>query len=109
LKLDATSGAWFGLDISAPLNIASKTHFKFEVKTGAAGTSQNVVFKIGDSYEWCQAALGYINANTITTIDLDLTQNYQCNSSKPLDLTKIHGIYFYFSPGTFYIDALRAE
>jgi mannan endo-1,4-beta-mannosidase len=109
LQVNATNGAWFGLDLSNSFNLTGKTHFKFDIQTGATGTSQNVAFKVGDSWEWCQGNWGYINAGTTTTVDLDLTQNYQCSSSKPLDLTKIQAIYFWFSAGTFYIDAIRAE
>lgn len=105
LQVDATSGAWFGLDFSSSVNLTGKTRLKFDLKTGAAGTSQSVALKLGDSYTWCQAPWSNINANTTTTVDIDLT-NLGCSAP---DLSKVQSIYVWFSAGTFYLDNVRAE
>ncbi|HEX2909974.1 MAG TPA: cellulase family glycosylhydrolase [Chloroflexia bacterium] len=107
LKLDvSSSGGWFGLQTASTLDLSGKTHFLFDVKTGAASTSMNVAFKVGDSWTWCQGNWGNINANSTTTYDVDLTQGLSCSLS---DLAKVHAIYVWFSAGSYYLDAVRAE
>jgi mannan endo-1,4-beta-mannosidase len=108
LKIDTAgvSGGWFGVTFAPSANLVGKTHLKLDIKTLAAGTSQNVAIQVGDSWEWCQSTWGWINAGTTTTVDIDLL-NLSCSSP---DLTKVQGMYVWFSGGgTFYMDNVRAE
>ncbi len=106
LKADTITGGWFGLDINTPFNLGSRTHFKYDLTTGSSGTSLNVAFKVGDSFTWCQGSWGYLNSGTTTTVDIDLT-GYSCGISQPF--SAVHGIYIWFSGGSFYMDNIRAE
>jgi mannan endo-1,4-beta-mannosidase len=106
LQINSTSGAWFGLDFPTPVDLTGKTQLRFDLQTGSAGTSMSVALKIGTSYQWCQTGWSWINPNTTTTIDVDLTQDLGCSQ---VDLSQIHGLYIWFSAGTFDIDAVRAE
>ena len=106
------SGGWYGLDLPAPLDLTGKTHLKFDLKTGVAGTSQNVALKVGDSYQWCQLPTwGYVNANTTTTLDINLSAAFDCLSAgqQPLDAAHIRSLFIFFSAGEFDLDNVRAE
>src|SRR5262249_44132713 len=109
LRIDNTGpGSWYGLELSTPLDLNAYATLRFDVKTGAAGTSKNISFKIGGSYEWCQLpSWGWIDPNTTTTVEIDLQQNFACNSSKPLNRADIRAIYVFYSPGTFIQDNFR--
>ena len=112
LHVSATGGGWFGLDLPAPLDLTGKTHLRFDLKTGVAGTSQNVALKIGGGSTWCQVpSWGYINGNTQTTVDVDLSATFDCLSAgqQPLDAANVRSIYVYFSSGEFDLDNVHAE
>jgi mannan endo-1,4-beta-mannosidase len=99
-------GAWFGLSFGQPVDLSSKSRLKIDIQTLAAGTSRSVALQLGDSFQWCQTAFGWINAGTTTTIDVDLIQDLGCSAP---ELNKVQGIFVWFSTGTFYVDAVRAE
>jgi mannan endo-1,4-beta-mannosidase len=106
LKVTTADGGWFGVNFPAPFNLTGKTHIKFEIKTLAAGTSQNAAIQVGAVWTWCQGTWGWINPNTTTTVDIDLL-NLSCASP---DLSQVNSIYIWFSGGgAFYLDNVRAE
>lgn len=106
LKVVTTDGGWFGTTFGVPINLTGKTHIKFEIKTLAAGTSQNAAIQVGAGWEWCQGSWGWINPDTTTTVDIDLL-NLSCASP---NLSQVNSIYIWFSGGgTFYLDNVRAE
>lgn len=106
LKVTTADGGWFGVTFSTPLNLTGKTHLKFDVKTLAAGTSQNAAIQVGANWDWCQGTWGWINPDTTATTDIDLL-NLGCNSP---DLSQVRTLYIWFSGGgTFYLDNVRAE
>lgn len=107
LRVDSTNGGWFGVIFSTPLDISTKTHMKFDVKTTGAGTSTSVALQLGDSWSWCQTGWGWINSGTTATVDVDMLTGLGCSSP---ELNKVQAIYFWFSGGgTFYLDFIRAE
>jgi mannan endo-1,4-beta-mannosidase len=106
LKVTTADGGWFGVNFGAPVNLTGKTHIKFEIKTLAAGTSQNMAIQVGANWDWCQGTWGWINPNTTTTVDIDVL-NLGCASP---DFSQVNSIYIWFSGGgTFYLDNVRAE
>jgi len=106
LKVITAEGGWFGVVYGTPVNLTGKTHLKFEIKTVAAGTSQNAAIQVGSNWDWCQSTWGWINPGTTTTVDIDLL-NLGCTSP---DLSQVRSIYIWFSGGgTFYLDNVRAE
>ena len=106
LKVITAEGGWFGVVYGTPVNLTGKTHLKFEIKTLAAGTSQNAAIQVGSNWDWCQSSWGWINPGTTTTVDIDLL-NLGCTSP---DLSQVRSIYIWFSGGgTFYLDNVRAE
>lgn len=106
LQVTAT-GHWYGVALPASVDLSGKSSFKFDLRTGAAGTSSQVALKLGDAYTWCEGG-GWVNtaANTTTTITVDLLNGLGCPNP---DLSKVQEIYIWFSAGTFNIDNLRAE
>ncbi|PYQ04603.1 MAG: hypothetical protein DMF82_10230 [Acidobacteria bacterium] len=106
LKVATADGGWFGVVLPSPVDLTGRTHFKFEVKTLATGTSQNAALQLGDGWQWCQGAWGWINPGTTTTVDMDMS-NLSCSAA---DLSKLRAVYVWFSGGgAFYLDAVRAE
>jgi mannan endo-1,4-beta-mannosidase len=106
LKVVTADGGWFGTNFGVPINLTGKTHIKFEIKTLAAGTSQNAAIQVGAGWEWCQGSWGWINPDTTSTVDIDLL-NLSCASP---NLSQVNSIYIWFSGGgTFYLDNVRAE
>jgi mannan endo-1,4-beta-mannosidase len=105
LQVTTTGDGWFGVEpITADLT--GKTHLKFDIQTGSAGTSMSVALKTGSGWTWCQGPWGWVNPSTTTTVDLDLLA-LPCNSA---DLNQVHAIYVFLSGGgTFYIDNVRGE
>jgi alpha-galactosidase len=53
----SVAGNWFGLILSTPLGLTGKTTLKYDVKTGAVGTSGEIAVQIGPSLTWCQGGL----------------------------------------------------
>ncbi len=102
-----TSGAWVGVQFASPVDLSAKTDILADVATSAVGTSANIAIQVGSAYTWCQNNnWGYVNPNTTTTIDLPFSQ-LSCASP---DLTQVHALWIFFSsPGTFYLDYVRAE
>jgi mannan endo-1,4-beta-mannosidase len=117
LRIDTTaSGGWFGRDLASALDLSAKPHLKFDLQTGPTfaqfnGTSIAVVVKTVN-WNWCQKLdWGFINANTTTTVDVDLTQpGCVGNPAGPYDVHDIRAIFVYLNNGgTIYIDNVRAE
>jgi len=106
LQLDVVKEHWFGATFSTPLDLSGRTHLKYDIQTLSSGTSVEVALQLGDGWIWCEGGgWGWVNGNTVTTVDIDLT-NLGCANP---DFTKVHTIYIYFKSGTFYMDAVRAE
>lgn len=110
LQVDAVDGGWFGVTLApTPANLTPKTHFKFDLETTSAGTSQNAAIQSGDGWTWCQGtAWTWTNPGTTATVDLDLAA-LDCGGGTP-DYSKVQAIYVWFNGGgTFYLDNVRAE
>lgn len=108
LKVDTQGlgGGWFGVSLPAPADLTGKTRFKYDLKTTGAGTSINAALQLGDNWDWCQGSWGWSNADTTSTVEIDLN-NLGCSAP---DLSKLRGIYIWVSGGgAFYIDNVRAE
>ena len=106
LKVTTADGGWFGVIFAAPINLTGKTHIKFEIKTLGVGTSTNTAIQLGSAWTWCQGTWGWINSDTVVTVDIDLL-NLSCASP---DLSQTDALYIWFSGGgTFYLDNVRAE
>jgi mannan endo-1,4-beta-mannosidase len=110
LAVTATgAGGWFGVSLDqngGAVNLSGKSKLKYDLQTGAAGTSTNIAIKVGSGYTWCQGTWGYVNSGATATVELDLISNLSCGSA---DLSQVHELYIWFSPGTFAIDNIRAE
>jgi mannan endo-1,4-beta-mannosidase len=108
LKVTTTSEDWFGRVLApTPADLTPKTHLRFDIQTTSAGTSQNAVLQLTDSWTWCQGSWGpWINPNTTTTIDIDLL-TLDCGVT---DVSKVQALYVWLSGGgAFYVDNVRAE
>jgi mannan endo-1,4-beta-mannosidase len=106
LKVVTADGGWFGVQYDPVINLSSKSHLKFDIKTLGAGTSANAAIQVGANWDWCQGTWGWINPGTTSTLDIDLL-NLGCTSP---DLSQVHTIYVWFSGGgAFYLDNVRAE
>lgn len=106
LQVDTINGGWFGVGNGAGTDISGKTMLKIDLKTTGAGTSTNVALQLGDSWEWCQGAWGWVNPGNEATVEIDLL-SLGCNNP---DLSQVNGIWVWVSgSGTFYLDNVRAE
>jgi mannan endo-1,4-beta-mannosidase len=107
LRVDATGGGWFGANLAAPADLAGKSTLRFDLQTGAAGTSTNIAVQVGDAFEWCQGAWGFVNGGTTTTVVVDLLDGFSCDPAKLAD-TRV--LWVWISPGgAFHLDNVRAE
>jgi len=73
LQVDATGGGWFGLNVAEEvLDISSKTQFKYDLRTLAAGTSVNIAIQDGN-WLWCEGSWAWQDPGTTATVTFDLT------------------------------------
>ncbi|WP_214106936.1 cellulase family glycosylhydrolase [Acrocarpospora catenulata] len=110
---DGTSGlritsnnAWFGAAFPEPVNLSGKSTFKWDLKTGAAGTSVAVALQYGPGWSWCQSSFTWANQDSTVPVEIDLTSAMSCSLE---DLADVRGMFVWVSPGSFDIDNIRAE
>ena len=124
LQITATAnGGWFGPDISTPplpLPLGNVHQILMDITTTTAGTSQSVAVQVGSDFHWCQTNFGFINANTSTTVTVDLTALFQstsaCLGSLPKDTTALRALWMFFNTGgsglpsaEVYLDNIRTQ
>lgn len=115
LRIDASAaGGWFGPAPvpPLPLALAGVGHMLFDITTTTAGTSQSVALQVGSDFHWCQTDFGFINANTSTTVDVNLATLFAsttgCLGSLPADTSSAQAIWVFFNGGgTSYLDNVR--
>lgn len=105
LKLTVTAGHWFGPALATPLDLSGKQFVRFELHTGATGTSVSLAVQTGADYTWCQSPFPWINADTTTTVSFDLLTEMSCAPN----LADVKALYVFFNAGTFDLDNVRAE
>ncbi len=110
LKITPTGGGWFGVEYTLPLDLTGKTHVLWDLKTTGSGTSQELALQTGNNFDFCTVGgFQFINANTTTTIDMDLAA-LDCGGATP-DLAQVHNFYIFLGnagPDPIYIDNVRA-
>jgi mannan endo-1,4-beta-mannosidase len=108
LAVTGADGGWFGVaPLPAKLDLSGKATVQYDIRTGSAGTSTSIAVQTGDAWTWCQSSFGWVNADTTTTVSIDLTTAMSCDGAA---LADVRVIYLWFSGGgTFAIDNLRAE
>jgi mannan endo-1,4-beta-mannosidase len=110
LQVTVATGDWFGASLSAVTDLSKYKTLLLDVQTLATGTSVDLQFTSGNNFDWCQGTFGFVNANTTATVTLDLTNvsALTCFSGAP-DLTRVRQVHIFLSPGTVYLDYLRAQ
>ncbi|GAA0971401.1 cellulase family glycosylhydrolase [Acrocarpospora macrocephala] len=106
LRINSTGGAWFGATFPEPVNLANKSQFKWDLKTGPAGTSVAVALQFGPGFTWCQSNFTWANQDSVVPVEIDLTSAMSCSLE---DLADVRGMFLWISPGSFDIDNIRAE
>ncbi|MGI5242752.1 cellulase family glycosylhydrolase [Dactylosporangium sp. CA-139066] len=108
LHIDTADGGWFGVSpLPASLDLSGRGTVKYDLTTGAAGTSTSLAVQTGDAWTWCQSTFGWVNAGTATTVSIDLTTAMSCDGAA---LADVRAYYLWFSGGgSFDIANLRAE
>lgn len=110
LQIDTTGSGWFGVSMPVAADFTGKTNLKFDLKTGAIGSSLSVVLQIGSGWTWCQSPWSSVNAGTTTAVDIDITTlaDPSSNPCNIADLSQVHAIYVYLNGGgSFNIDNVR--
>ncbi|WP_204002221.1 cellulase family glycosylhydrolase [Virgisporangium aurantiacum] len=105
LKLTVTADHWFGPALATPLDLTGKQFVRFELHTGATGTSVSLAVQTGADYTWCQSPFPWINAGTTTTVSFDLLTEMSCAPN----LADVKALYLFFNAGTHDLDNVRAE
>jgi mannan endo-1,4-beta-mannosidase len=110
LEVNVTTGGWFGMTFPSAFDLSGRTALAIDVETTSAGGASAIAFQSGTSYVWCQ------NANflplpssgvTTVTVALDPAQ-LNCFGGTP-DFTQVSAVYVALdSPGTYYLDNVRA-
>jgi mannan endo-1,4-beta-mannosidase len=108
LEITTADGGWFGPTFAAPLDLTNIKHIKIDIGTQAAGTSQSVAVQVGSGWTWCQTGFGWINAQTTTTVDVDLAALFtECGAT---DTSVLQAMYVYYSGSAVYdMDYVRTE
>jgi mannan endo-1,4-beta-mannosidase len=108
LRAVTAEGGWFGTTnwAAEPVNLSGKTHVRYDIRTGATGTSISVALQTGSSFTWCQSGWGWVNPDTTTVVEIDLA-SMGCDLASFAD---VRTMYVWFSAGATYdIDHVRAE
>ena len=110
LQITTTGSGWFGVTPPIISDLTGKTDLKFDLQTGAVGTSLSVVLQMGSGWTWCQSPWSSVGANTTQAVDIDITSLVD-SSSNPCgvsNLGQIQAIYVFLDGGgTFNIDNVR--
>jgi mannan endo-1,4-beta-mannosidase len=109
LQVNATGGGWFGLNVAeAVLDISTKTQFKFDLRTLAAGTSLNIAIQ-DRNWLWCEGAWGFQNPDTSATVSFDLAA-LNGGACAIENFSDVNAIWLFVSGGaSVNIDNVRAE
>jgi len=110
LQVNVTSGGWFGLAFPAPIDLSKQPSLAVDIESTSAGGSSAFAFQSGSNFDWCQnASFQTMGLFSTTTLTVQLQQSQlTCYGGTP-DLTAVQTLYVYLSsPGTYYIDNLRA-
>jgi mannan endo-1,4-beta-mannosidase len=108
----SASGGWIGRNLAEPLNLSGRVTLKYDLRTGAAGTSRAVALQVGPNFVWCQSNFVFVSANTaVATMEIDLVDGMSCEQGLtfPQESGDIRAIYLFFNAGEFDIDHVRAE
>ncbi|HYN95256.1 MAG TPA: NPCBM/NEW2 domain-containing protein [Pilimelia sp.] len=107
--LTPTGGNWFGRTLAEPLDITGAHRLKFDVKTGATGTSGEIAVQVGDAMSWCQGGLwSWTNANSSRTVTEELDE-ISCGVGVTLDPSQIRAVWIFLNGGDVLVDNIRAE
>jgi len=107
LHVSGADGGWFGLNLSEPLNLATKTTLKVDIRTGPdSGTATDIAVQVGSSFEWCQGAFAWVPENSNITFTVDLVTSFSCDPAK---VSEVRAIWVFIGPGQFDLDFVRAE
>jgi alpha-galactosidase len=107
--LTPTTGNWFGKALAEPLDLTGTGRLKFDVKTGATGTTGEIAIQVGADWSWCQGGLwAWTNPNSSRTITEDV-EAIECPAGVTLDLSQVRAVWVFLNGGDVYIDNVRAE
>ena len=116
LQINSTGGGFFGPTYNTtplPLHTAGISKLLFDITTGSTGTSQSVAVQFGSDYHYCSTPFTYQNANSTSTLTVDLKSlatAANCFGSAPADISIIQGFFVYFNGGgTYYVDNIRTN
>jgi mannan endo-1,4-beta-mannosidase len=112
LHVASNGGNWFGVTFPSPVNLSGKTSLKYEIHTGAAGTSRAIALQVGPGFVWCQSDFVWVNQDTaLATVEIDLAAGMSCEQGLTFSEQSgdIRGMFIFFNPGEFDIDNVRAE
>jgi uncharacterized protein (TIGR03437 family) len=104
-----TAGGWFGAALSSPVDLAGRPTLSIDLQASVGGSSA-IAFQSGAGGVWCQDVVWpTVAANTTTTVTVQLNvPQLQCYSGSPA-FSDITAVWVWLgSPGTFYLDNLRA-
>jgi len=108
LQINTTGGdgGWFGVIMTPAQNWTGRTKLVYQLKTLEQPTSVAGVVKVGNAYLWCQSDFAFVPANSVSTVEVDLTKM----SGGAPDLSKVQEMYLFFSGGgTYYLDAIQIQ
>ncbi|WP_327003835.1 cellulase family glycosylhydrolase [Dactylosporangium sp. NBC_01737] len=108
LRATTADGGWFGVaGLPERADLSGKSVLRYELRTGATGTSYSVALQTGDAYTWCQSTWGYASAGGTITVEADLSTAMSCDAAA---LADVRAVYIWFDGnGVYDIDHLRAQ
>lgn len=108
LRVTTADGGWFGVaGLPERVDLSAKAVLRYELRTGATGTSYSIAVQTGDASTWCQSTWGYAGAGGTTTVEVDLSTAMSCDAAA---LSDVRAVYLWFDGnGVHDIDHLRAQ
>jgi alpha-galactosidase len=104
-----STGNWFGRALPEPLDLTGATMLKFDVQTGATGTTGEIAIQVGPGFTWCQGGLwAWTNPNSSRTI-VEKISAISCPAGVTLDLAQIRAVWVFLNGGDVFVDNVRAE
>jgi mannan endo-1,4-beta-mannosidase len=104
LRVTTVAGGWFGVaNFAEPVNLSGKSFLRYDIRTGATGTSISVALQTGPSFTWCQSGWGWVDAGTTTVVEVEL-------ATLGCELADVRSLWVWFSENSAYdVDHVRAE
>jgi mannan endo-1,4-beta-mannosidase len=103
-----SNDSWFALQFPEPLNLTGRLFLKYEIRTGATGTSTNVSLQVGPNWTWCESSTWTWNNPGTAQANIEIDLATMCPDFATLK-GEVRAINIFLNAGEYDLDNVRVE